>query len=793
LNRPNYHREQIGRALVQASRWSLVLSLLFAVWAYGAVRHWTIQAVGWWMLGTFVIWGAGWLCRAERPGVSRWLLGLIGGLLLYGWFLTLNARGWYEAGTGVFRVLQPWVPGWPGSVDVGLSTAAMFRISGLLLLVPVASDLARNPIWRQRFWDVLAANAATWALFGMIQKSLGAPSIFWESTRVPAKFFGTYGYHGNATSFLLIGLGLTLARAAWAWRQREDRPFEKAAWTLAPLLILGALFMNTSRAGQMLALIGVLGGIVLLRTRPGRRRRDGSQAGGTNRWLLPVTGVICLAALLFSIDWSATRERWSSTWTAYELHGEPMDWGRIKSAEVTARAIALQPWFGYGPGTFRAVFPVFRQESDEIPGLWKYAHHDYLQTAMEWGIIGLLGWATLFAFGLGRVRPRLGERARASGEEAERLACWRAALWLACGLVLLHAAGDFPLQILSIQMGMMILIGMAWGTPLGGAPVRRTHSRHRQDGKSERADAGAVPTGMASLLVACGMVLSGCTTPPEPEQRGDFRFQEVPEEKASYTVVVESLSGVVNVEDYDAMEQLVVRQFNQAGLPAVRMFESDETTHYLYVFLQKTDEVTEEATPQPAEPTEQTPQRWAASNPRYLRGSGLQTPSMLLARHGRRDESAAQPDAGEALAGKLAVLFAVFQREELDSLIMDNPNPEPQVDGMFFADLQGELLTAGELREITAITAQRILEAQSDPAAAIAATAERQAADREQLEQLRPDPFEEIAEEPAPLPALDDDVPLDEPLPEPENLFLDDRTPPTAAAIPVEEALPAGS
>jgi len=252
-------------------------------------------------------------------------------------------------------------------------------------------------------------------------------------------------------------------------------------------------------------------------------------------------------------------------------------------------------------------------------------------------------------------------------------------------------------------------------------------------------------TSVASCLLLLVLV-SGCQTPPEEARRGDFRFREVPAEKASYTVVVESLSGIVDIRDYDAMETLVVREFNQAGLPAIRMFESGETTHYLYVFLQRTDDVLQDVQPEaPGTQASELPQRWAASNPRYLRGSGLQTPAALLWQHGQRSHANSQEQSAQ-LAGKLSVLFAVFEREELDSLIIDNPNPEPQLDGMFLADLQEEFLTSEDLRAIASTTAQRILEAQTDPQAVIAATTEREALEQEKMEHLRPNPFPKMQE-----------------------------------------------
>ena len=121
---------------------------------------------------------------------------------------------------------------------------------------------------------------------------------------------------------------------------------------------------------------------------------------------------------------------------------------------------------GFGPGTFRVVFPDYQRLHDfggrTVPEFWTthfwpHAHQDYLQTLIEWGWLGALFWAVLVFGGVLRGARNLFQR---RGDFTLR--------WLTlCSLLgligtLLHALLDFPLQIASIQLYFAVLLGFCW-------------------------------------------------------------------------------------------------------------------------------------------------------------------------------------------------------------------------------------------------------------------------------------------------------------------------------------------
>jgi O-antigen ligase len=123
---------------------------------------------------------------------------------------------------------------------------------------------------------------------------------------------------------------------------------------------------------------------------------------------------------------------------------------------------------GFGPGSFRAIFAEYQREHDfgdrQYPdcwktGLWQEAHQDYLQTVIEWGFFGALGWAILVGGGVVRGAVQY-FRLRAGLSTRWLLLC----SLLAVSATLVHSFIDFPLQIASIQLYVCVLLAVCWSS-----------------------------------------------------------------------------------------------------------------------------------------------------------------------------------------------------------------------------------------------------------------------------------------------------------------------------------------
>ncbi|MFH1024072.1 MAG: O-antigen ligase family protein [Planctomycetota bacterium] len=165
---------------------------------------------------------------------------------------------------------------------------------------------------------------------------------------------------------------------------------------------------------------------------------------------------------------------------------------RLLTWQGTLRMTAKEPFFGVGPGNFERAYPPYRPDAErKITGantVMNAAHNDYLQTASETGIPGLI---LLLAFIAAVVAGAI--RALARPESSPEDKCLLAGLLAGLGTFLTHAVVSFPLENpASSLLFWLILAGL---TALSGNAVPLTLGR-------PAAVAGMVGAGLGTLAAA---------------------------------------------------------------------------------------------------------------------------------------------------------------------------------------------------------------------------------------------------------------------------------------------------
>jgi len=166
-----------------------------------------------------------------------------------------------------------------------------------------------------------------------------------------------------------------------------------------------------------------------------------------------VGAVACL--VIFS-GWERPAQKWAMMHEQLNSANK-----RLVSTQICLRMLPDAGWHGFGPGTFALVFPHYTGDQGKfIPGIWRYAHDDYLQTLLEWGWFGSIFWAVLFFGAIAQLFIHW--RKRRDLSTSDRV------LAFVSGLALLgvaaHAIVDFPLQIASLQLYVAVCIGLGWGS-----------------------------------------------------------------------------------------------------------------------------------------------------------------------------------------------------------------------------------------------------------------------------------------------------------------------------------------
>jgi hypothetical protein len=368
---------------------------------------------------------------------------------------------------------------------------------GTLLFVV---DLSQDDKSLIQLWAVIAIAAGSISLLGLLQKATGAQAILWQTPTggYGSNFFATYYYHANAGAFLNLVLPLTAGLAVRAFGIPSS-PGVRSIWLTIFLLNLAAVAANTSRMAQLIAALILLALLAQL----GPRVFRGLSRSEKNTVL---AGGAAILLVILAIGQASHLEKPVRRWE--QLSEQISEDARWSASRIALNVLPSAGAFGFGPGTFRAIFPAYSTAADPpVAGQWRFLHEDYLQTAMEWGWFGSVLWAALFfggmasaALSLRKQRAlRSGQRSAVSGPSQRPQAAnfqlptstsdlraprsqlqewsWRRRLILPLAVIALagvamHGLVDFPLQIASIQLYVATYLGLCWGSARWNSAAR---------------------------------------------------------------------------------------------------------------------------------------------------------------------------------------------------------------------------------------------------------------------------------------------------------------------------------
>ena len=411
------------------------------------------------LLVALVLWGAELISSRRRPDVPPFLVAVTGALVCVGSWMALNARSIYDSEFSLFVPLRNFAPFLTGSVDYANSAAWMLRGALLLGTILFISDLSQSSRWLLRLWYAIGLVGGSIAFLGLLQKATGAQMIFWQPPPPPeygvTTFFATYFYHGNAGAFLNLVWPLSAGLVIRAFTSRS-KPGMRAIWTIVFVVTIAGVLANTSRMAQVVALVLLV--LISVHFGPGLLRRlPGAQKN------VAIAGALALVLALIAVAQATHLEQPLSRWQSVSDQ-IPAD-ARWHASRVALSALPYAGLFGFGPGTFRVVFPGYNIGSGHaVPGSWRFLHEDYLQTVLEWGWLGSCLWALLFFGGL--TVGIFSYRRNATRDWMPRRRVMQPLAIIALTGVATHALVDFPFQIESIQLYVATYLGVCWGSRL---------------------------------------------------------------------------------------------------------------------------------------------------------------------------------------------------------------------------------------------------------------------------------------------------------------------------------------
>lgn len=341
----------------------------------------------------------------------------------------------------------------PGSISVNrdLTTLALLRLLTSASVFWLALQLCRDPVRANRLFTSIAVIGVIYAVYGLIQFALFPRTVLWldnelmagrlTSTFVNKNHYATYAAIGLLTTIGLVvrvyreGLGSGGASLRRRVADLIEITGQKAALMLGfGILMFAALLATLSRGGILAFALGLVMLIVLTFVRGGK-----SSAGIQ---LLTFILIVFLAGGFFVFgDALASRVFREGIY----------DSGRLDVYRLVFNSIFDSPFLGVGYGTFSDVFPLIRDRSIGLPGVWDKAHNTYLEVLQGLGLVfGSMLILCVFILVFKCVR----------GSIVRRLNSTVPAIAAAVGfLVGVNALVDFSLQIQAVTLTFMAILG----------------------------------------------------------------------------------------------------------------------------------------------------------------------------------------------------------------------------------------------------------------------------------------------------------------------------------------------
>jgi len=335
------------------------------------------------------------------------------------------------------------------SVNRDLTTLALMRLITAASVFWLAIQLCRHGPRANLLTSSVAAIGCLYAAYGLAVLKTG--QLPWldipangagrvSSTFVNYNSFATYagiGLVAIGSRILRLYRDESIAGAGWQLRLAsiiEATGRQGGALLGGGFVILLALLLSGSRGGLIATGLGlgVLGVLVHRHDRYRGRQANGAILFGL---MLVVATVCAFGGIAFG---------------HFDASGIS-DPNRLSVYLLTVRSIRDAPVLGYGYGTFVDVFPLYRDRSLGVGGIWGEAHNTYLEVFQGLGIVfGTMLIATVALFALRCVRGAIRRQENAMVPAvAASAACLAGA----------HALVDFSLQMQAVALTLIAILG----------------------------------------------------------------------------------------------------------------------------------------------------------------------------------------------------------------------------------------------------------------------------------------------------------------------------------------------
>jgi O-antigen ligase len=457
-----------GTIVEDALFWAFIAGLAWCPFWFGShtLLAWGINAVL--FPGLVAIYELSLLIRGQHHPVAIWQIrasaALFGAVVL--WILIQNATwtpAWFHHPIWqmVADALDQPVDG-SISVDRELTRLALLRLITAASVFWIALQLCRDASRAGLLLWSIAVITCVYSAYGLVAVALPSGLIPWFEEPFTHKWSnGLYNFvHAtfiNPNSFAAyagIGFVAFCAYILGLYRNEFASVGGSIRFRIATFIevtgkrgvalfggafvILVALLLSGSRGG----IAATVSALLVLAALTLRLRKHKFAEQRPTIIIVIVIGVLLVAATFLAFD----------DIVAGKIVREGFrDDSRMAVHMITIRSILDAPVLGYGYGTFKDVFPMFRDQSLSTSVAWQLAHNTYLEVLQGLGLV--FGSMLVASVSLLVLRCIKGAAAR---QMNETLPCVAASAAVLLGI---QSLVDFSLQIQAITLTLMALLG----------------------------------------------------------------------------------------------------------------------------------------------------------------------------------------------------------------------------------------------------------------------------------------------------------------------------------------------
>lgn len=425
----------------------LLIAVVFAALAHGAVEPWSLLILEGMIVALLVIW------LIKVLGDKRLKLDIphtalpIAALAALGLLQSVA----FTDGSGRWRSL---------SKNVGDTRAAVTVLIFLLICFLIASNFFSTRERLSALKHFLVIYGLAMALFALVQHFSWNGRFYWLRPTEATSAFGPFANHNHFAGYMELLIPLPIALII----TRAVRTELRVLYGFAAMMMGVAAVLSLSRGG-IISVVASMMFLVLMSVRSIRRRENTSgkrrvpQVASQVAVVVAIIGVICAGIFWIGADPVINRVTQGQP-VSGESQRETFFSSRGWVWRDTATMIRSNPLLGVGLGAYETAFSIYTKGdgSLRVP----QAHNDYLQIVADCGVVGglIALWFIVAVF-----------RAVARGISSHDPLYAGLALGSGAGLfgLLVHSLFDFNLQLPSNALLFLVLTAVAthMGTAVG--------------------------------------------------------------------------------------------------------------------------------------------------------------------------------------------------------------------------------------------------------------------------------------------------------------------------------------